>query len=191
MFDAVPEHDGRLVKLLGYANPFAHSGPLLRPVCQASSLDPAQAGLYRHIFAPSGHSLDALDLPARLLRDTSPIPHPDNREGYNGDHHLAYWLTGLRSYLQVSDIVSRHGVEAGQMLDFGGSTGRVFRHFAHQTDAWQVWSCDFKMTSVQWNLAHLPTSITCFQSNWGRYFTVEEIIPQFCGRQVAVVLRKP
>jgi SAM-dependent methyltransferase len=174
MFDTRPEPDERLVRLLGYANPFAQSAPLLPPICQASALDVRQSALYRHILASSGLDDDTLDLPGRLARDTGPIPHPDNREGYNGDHHLAYWLTGLRLFLQISEVAAQHGIDAGSLLDFGGSTGRVFRHFAYQSDAWQVWSCDFKMSSVQWNLAHFPSNIRCFQNMYFPLLPLED-----------------
>ena len=48
------------------------------------------------------------------------------------------------------------------MFDFGGSTGRVFRQFHFQAD-WEVWSNDLRRSSVEWNLANLPTDIKVFQ----------------------------
>ncbi len=33
-------------------------------------------------------------------------------------------------------------------------------------------------------------SASFIRANWGRYFTVEEVLPRFCGFQSAVVLRK-
>ena len=35
------------------------------------------------------------DLLAFIRADSSPIPTPQNQQGYCGDNHLAYWLFGL------------------------------------------------------------------------------------------------
>jgi SAM-dependent methyltransferase len=61
----------------------------------------------------------------------------------------------------------------GRYLDFGGSTGRVFRHFHFQSDAWRVMSCDFKMTSVEWNLKHFPSGIEVFQNSYNPTLPLE------------------
>ena len=63
---------------------------------------------------------------------------------------------------------------SGNYFDFGGSTGRVFRHFYFQSTDWRVWSSDFKMTSVEWNLANFPSAITVFQGMYFPFLPIED-----------------
>jgi SAM-dependent methyltransferase len=105
-----------------------------------------------------------LDLAALLRRDPAPLPDCSNREGYCGRDHLAYWLHGYRDYRKILAVIP-DGLVRGRYFDFGGSTGRVFRHFAFQSNAWDVWSSDFKINSVEWNLRHFPTTIKTLLNN--------------------------
>jgi SAM-dependent methyltransferase len=98
----------------------------------------------------------------RVLRDPWPLPETENREGYCAGDHIAYWLSGLADYLKTSEAVARHGVTGGRFYEFGGGTGRVYRHFAAQSDAWEVWSSDFRMSSVRWSLAQFPPAVRVF-----------------------------
>jgi SAM-dependent methyltransferase len=98
-------------------------------------------------------------------RDKSFIPHTFNREGYYGDKHFAYWLHGYQEYQKTLKALEPYGITKGRYFDFGGSTGRVFRHFAFQSEAWEVWSSDFKLSSVEWNLRYFPKSIKTFLNN--------------------------
>jgi SAM-dependent methyltransferase len=100
-----------------------------------------------------------------LEKDTAPIPALQNREGYCPGHDLAYWLSGYRDYRNTLELVKPHGIEEGKYLDFGGSTGRIFRHFLFQSGNWEVWSCDFKISSVEFNLRYFPTKLRCFLNN--------------------------
>lgn len=83
-----------------------------------------------------------------ILRDTWPIPHELNREGYNPGHPLAYWLSGLQDFRRMRDM-TREIQPPGKYLDFGGSSGRVARHAVFQEPGWEVWLCDFKPSSVE------------------------------------------
>ena len=109
-----------------------------------------------------------------LQKDTSPIPATINREGYWGNDHLAYWLVGFAEYKQLTAIAASYGVTGGNYFDFGGSTGRVFRHFHFQSADWRVWSSDFKMTSVEWNLANFPSAITVFQGIYFPFLPIDD-----------------
>ena len=100
-----------------------------------------------------------------LKRDRAQLPHADNREGYFEDQHLTYWIHGYRDYRKTLAAVEPYGVLAGRYFDFGGSTGRVFRHFAFQSEKWDVWSSDFKPASAEWNLRFFPNSIKTFLNN--------------------------
>ena len=102
-----------------------------------------------------------------IRRDQAYLPDARNREGYFGQDHLGYWLCGYRDYRKTLATVEPYGICSGRYYDFGGSTGRVFRHFAFQTDKWDVWSSDFKISSVEWNLKYFqtPMKITLNNSN--------------------------
>lgn len=97
-----------------------------------------------------------------IRRDPAPIPATINRDGYNEDDHLGYWVSGYADFRKTLEVVGKYGCKAGRLLDFGGSSGRVFRHFAFQSSAWDVWSCDFNPASVQFNQRYFPTSIKPF-----------------------------
>jgi SAM-dependent methyltransferase len=98
----------------------------------------------------------------RTALDVYPIPHPHNREGYAAGDDLGYWLSGYADFSTLRRLANEYGVKGGRVFDFGGATGRVFRNFAIQTDEWEVWSCDFKMSSVEFNLKYFPTKIRAF-----------------------------
>src|SRR5262245_49294795 len=127
----------RLKGLLAYANPYTKS-ELAEPLGTPASFYPV---------APAALK-DFPDLAERVARDTAPIPAPVNRENYWPDNHFAYWLSGLRDYAMVTGLAAKRNVRSGNCFDFGGSTGRVFRHFAFQSAGWDVWSSDFNLTSV-------------------------------------------
>ena len=53
----------------------------------------------------------------------------------------------------------------GRVLDFGGSAGRVFRHFLYQSTDWEVWTADLKKSSVEWNIEKFDRlNLFAFQS---------------------------
>jgi SAM-dependent methyltransferase len=98
----------------------------------------------------------------RALRDFLPIPHRNNREGYCGDDHARYWLTGLEDYDKVVSALDRASVAGRRMYDFGGSTGRVFRHFFCQDRSFEVWTSDFKVANFAWNQRNVPRDVRIF-----------------------------
>lgn len=167
-------HDAqRLLRLLAYSNPYAESQPI-----EPSPAVPAD--FLEADFGPNAWIFDGGVLPqpdairAALQRDTVPIPATINREGYFGDNHLAYWLSGLAEFQRLTTMAAAHGVTGGQYFDFGGSTGRLFRHFHFQSGAWGVWSSDFKVTSVEWNIANMPAAIRVFQNIYLPILPIED-----------------
>jgi SAM-dependent methyltransferase len=98
--------------------------------------------------------LDIHSLAGAMKRDTAPIPSTSNREGYARGRDFAYWLSGYAQFKLISDCAKSHGISGGRYFDFGGSTGRVFRHFAFQSDDWDVWSCDFKSGAIDFCLKY-------------------------------------
>jgi SAM-dependent methyltransferase len=123
------------------------------------------------------------DLPpgliSRAAKDSLPIPDVDNREGYEpGDHEL-YWLKGLKDYDKVVNAADEFSVTGSRVYDFGGSTGRVFRHFYCQDRRFEVWSSDFKVASHLWNQQNMPAGIRVFLNTFipslplpDRYFDI-------------------
>jgi ubiquinone/menaquinone biosynthesis C-methylase UbiE len=97
-----------------------------------------------------------------LQRDEWPIPDAQNRENYAPGYDIAYWISGYGHYRLLSKTAERHGVDGGRCYDFGGSSGRVCRHFAIQSDAWDVWLSDFKESSVEFVADYLPMNIKPF-----------------------------
>ncbi len=108
---------------------------------------------------------DELNWENLVDRDRAPIPSSENREGYFEDHHLGFWISGYSDYRKTLSAVEPYGIRGGRYYDFGGSTGRVFRHFAFQSDKWDVWSSDFKISSVEWNQINFPKSVKTFLNN--------------------------
>lgn len=107
------------------------------------------------IFDPARASLSYLEeTHARIALDRSPLPHPDDREGYFGERHFEYWLSGL----QDRNTLIRHcPLSAGtkRYLDFGGCSGRVGRQFMIEAD-WESWVCDININYTAWMAEHLP-----------------------------------
>jgi SAM-dependent methyltransferase len=118
------------------------------------------------ILPPVGYVADFLteatpeSIRAKAIRDRLPVPDVANRELYNpGGDHLAYWRSGLEDFEKVVAAVDSHGKSGYRILDFGGATGRVFRHFYCQDRRYDVWSSDFKLSNFRWNQLYLPSDI--------------------------------
>jgi SAM-dependent methyltransferase len=95
-----------------------------------------------------------------LTRDTYPLPPPNDREGYWGDEHLVYWLSGLSDFLVLDDLMrSEQTRSLFRLLDFGCASGRVLRHFACNTNGRLLYGCDINLNNIQWIRQHLPASI--------------------------------
>jgi SAM-dependent methyltransferase len=147
--------DPKLAQLLKYGLPFAESAPDRPAVGYPSEF-------LRDDIRRDDEWCGLTNIVARLAKDRFPIPHTDNRELYCGEDHLHYWMTGLFDYDKVTATIAPYGITGGRYYDFGGGTGRVFRHFAAQSEAWDIWSSDFRLSSVDWNLRHFPKSIKTF-----------------------------
>ncbi len=92
-------------------------------------------------------------------RDTTPIPISKDREGYCGDNHEWYWLSGLRDFHQTQQVVKRHNVTVDRMLDIGCASGRVLRHFAHQSNVSEPWGCDINHRHIRFLSTHMPPHV--------------------------------
>lgn len=100
-----------------------------------------------------------------LEKDDYPLPLTRNREGYWGDDHLGYWLSGLRDYKILTECCARLGVSPSSYLDFGCASGRVIRHFAVNSPEIAVYGCDINRSHVDWVRRYLSPSILVFQTH--------------------------
>lgn len=120
-----------------------------------------------HYFSPEDlmerHKHLAPDLPGFLRRDKYPLPTTVDREGYYGDQHFNFWMSGLYDYLEAKKIIGSKKIN--QYLDFGAATGRVSRHFAAQENNIEVICADINLKHVRWVNKHLGENISAFQNS--------------------------
>jgi hypothetical protein len=86
-----------------------------------------------------------------LEQDTIPIPATSDGEYYYDDRHFEYWLSGIDDIQAACPEVPWTGA---RLLDFGGATGRVSRHFYLQGNLSAVTLCDGNINNVAWVLEH-------------------------------------
>jgi SAM-dependent methyltransferase len=102
---------------------------------------------------------------SRLKLDTMPIPSVRDREGYYGDRHFDYWLSGLSDYLKVKNAVQLQDWTQAKLLDLGGATGRTARHFYAQENMTEVMISDLNINNVEWVLENMPSGIAAFKNS--------------------------
>jgi len=101
-----------------------------------------------------------LDDPATLdalQRDRVPLPATVDREGYCGEQHLAYWLTGMEDLKMVQRLVPQASYR--HVLDFGGASGRFARQIVLADQSAQVTIADLNVNHVEWVDRHFGPSI--------------------------------
>jgi SAM-dependent methyltransferase len=94
-----------------------------------------------------------------------PIPSTRDREGYYGNRHFEYWLSGLSDYLRIKDALPDMEWRRAKLLDFGGATARVSRHFYAQEQPNEITVCDVNINNVEWVLEYLPTTFGAFKNS--------------------------
>jgi len=124
----------------------AVAAPSANPAPPAPSLNTSKfrVDTCEHLLLP-GVPADYLDTPVwhpefaallaepsvmlQLRRDRIPLPTTYAREGYCGDRHLEYWLYGLDDMRKLVAATGLDRLESPRILDFGGASARVIRHF--------------------------------------------------------------
>ncbi len=98
-----------------------------------------------------------------LEKDKFPLPKKENREGYNGENHFLYWLSGLRDYNMIANYAKKYGIDIKQYFDLGSASGRVVRHFAcqHEKEI-KIYAADINRLHVDWINDFLGNKITAF-----------------------------
>lgn len=90
--------------------------------------------------------------------DPYPIPQTADREGYHGDRHYDYWLSGLKDYLQIQATLARHHIllrAHDRVVDFGCASGRVLRHFLTHQSELDLYGTDINIRHIAWILQFL------------------------------------
>lgn len=100
-----------------------------------------------------------------VAKDTFPIPHTQDREGYYGDQHFSYWLSGLRDARMLIDVANEFNSGTETFLDLGCASGRVIRHLAYDDPSRQVYGCDINRSHVEWCNAYLPKNVAVFHNS--------------------------
>lgn len=91
------------------------------------------------------------------LADQIPLPSEADREGYYEGQPYLYWLFGFHDYNNVRthvDDIPRNG----RILDFGGSSGRVMRHFANNHPEMEVIVAERFLSAVEFINNYFPSN---------------------------------
>ena len=99
--------------------------------------------------------------------DTYPLPQTADREGYHGDRHYDYWLSGLKDYLTIQATLARHALTlrpADRVVDFGCASGRVLRHFLVQQPDLDLYGIDINIHHIAWILQFLGPRLKTIQN---------------------------
>lgn len=91
--------------------------------------------------------------------DGYPIPHADDREGYQANYDARYFLNGLVDFLKIQQAVTKYDVRMNSYFDFGCASGRVLRHFCAQTEVEDLWGCDINGRHIKWLNDYLPAKL--------------------------------
>ncbi|MBS1716206.1 MAG: class I SAM-dependent methyltransferase [Armatimonadetes bacterium] len=106
---------------------------------------------------------------ALLEADTWQLPDIPDREGYYGERHYEYWLSGLRDYNFLTEAAKRQGIELNEnsaVFDWGCSSGRVLRHFAVRNPKTTLYGCDVNKNPVEWMHEHLDPRLQVFHNTY-------------------------
>ena len=108
-------------------------------------------------------------LDSYIAEDPYPIPATVDREGYHGDRHYDYWLSGLKDYLLLKRTLRSNGAPdllyEGGVLELGCATGRVLRHLLCHETGIDLWGTDINQRHVEWIRRFLPSSVRTFQNS--------------------------
>lgn len=107
------------------------------------------------------------DLRTYIAEDTYPLPSTRDREGYHGQRHYDYWLSGLKDYLSIKQALGKQDIRlegAFPMLDLGCASGRVLRHFLCHEKGLNLWGADINFRHVEWIRRFLGPSLKVFQN---------------------------
>jgi SAM-dependent methyltransferase len=134
---------------------------------QVEAVDPRFAPLLKELA-----TIDAIESDAVLLPATA------DREGYFGEHHLAYWLSGLADLRMVQRLVPH--ASFAHVLDFGGATGRFARQVALANPSAKVTVADLNVNHVEWVERHFDRSVRAVKVSPYPYFPLADRSVTLC-----------
>ncbi len=147
----------------GGAEPFANL-PAIAELASDEALQAQARSEFRLAEPVSGYR----------ARDTAPIPVPADREGYYGENHTGYWLSGLSDALSVTRQAVRLGLgKRARYFELGCASGRVVRHLAFNTDV-PIACCDLNKRHTEWVRLFLPERIKVFHSSVSPNLPIED-----------------
>ena len=130
---------------------------------RSNPLSPPVGTAAEHLAAatlPIEQDLSSQFVKEAARRDTWQLPAPEDREGYYGDNHANYWLSGLRDRQRALAWNSAAGNPMPRtVLEIGAASGRVIRHFAAQDPACEAWATDIDGQHVEWMAQHLGAGL--------------------------------
>jgi SAM-dependent methyltransferase len=110
-------------------------------------------------------------------RDPWPLPYTGDREGYHGDRHYDYWLSGLKDYLSIKHALRRQNStlsRAAPALDFGCATGCVLRHLLCNEPDVELWGADIDVRLIDWILRYLGDKPRVFHGTILPFLPIED-----------------
>jgi len=128
--------------------------------------------------SPYFHDLGlGTNLSAFIAKDDYPLPRTEDREGYWGDDHYGWWLSGLDDYMCIKRVAKQYGVNlkrGDSTFELGCASGRVLRHFGCQEECLDVWGADIRLRHVEWVRRFLPKNICVFHNTILPHLPVED-----------------
>lgn len=117
---------------------------------------PKKQFLHNTVYRDLSH-VEIDNIAYSLKEDVYNIPPPETRENYFPGDDLSYWLSGLYDYTQIDKyIISRFDPNTPlSVLDFGGSSGRVFRHFLYRNKKNNLCLTDLNQESINFILQYI------------------------------------
>jgi SAM-dependent methyltransferase len=137
--------------------------------------DPAQIAKVEERLRPL---LAEPDVVAAIDRDEVPIPAAADREGYYGDRHLNYWLSGLDDLRAVRTLAP--GAALTNVLDFGGASGRFARHVALTEPPASVTVAELSLNHVLWCNEHFGPTVRAMRVSQYCHFPLADRSISLC-----------
>ncbi len=131
--------------------PFENLPPVLQHLSQPMEKNPRLRRLEELL---QGESI--LDW---MSRDTFPIPAVEDRENYNPESHLDYWMGGLEDFLKVQAACQRYAIHPQTVFDFGCASGRLIRQYLAQSEIPEIWGSDINGRHIRWLQQFLPERV--------------------------------
>ncbi len=147
-------NDGRI----GVSQPLPPVGKLMADENGGFFTDEILRLASRELIQPLQDALSSLGWEAALAEaesDHAPLPVAHDRQGYFGDAHALYWLSGLADRQMLLAAAAKYGRSVTRFLDFGASSGRVLRHFPRARVA-ECFGAEIRTQDVEWARLYLP-----------------------------------